>query len=202
MPRAAPGFNARGALGRNLQMDYYRSAHAMNGPGAGVLGDSLEVVHSHPVLQCSDSAVSLPLHIPGSWVERGCLGEVESLVGDCRPPPPGNPRRPSIMGLWPMLEDRSRQNLSESNRFATFFSGKQKNGGVFLPRIRVRSFNSFCNQPNLKKLNKSQYFKNHCSFFSCADKRTMLRFVHSHCHLYGFRLVGSPSIAITSVLEM
>ena len=202
MPRAAPGFNARGALGRNLQMDYYRSAHAMNGHVAGVLGYSLEVVDSHPVLQCSDSAVSLPLHIPGSWVERGCLGEVESLVGDCRPPPPGNPRRPSIMGLWHMLEGWPRQNLFERNRFVAFFPGRQKSGGYFLPLIRDHSFNNVCNCPNLKKLNKSQYFKNFCSFFSCADKRTMLRFGHSHCHLYGFRLVGSPSIAITFVLEM
>jgi hypothetical protein len=104
MPRAAPGFNARGALGRNLLVKYHRSAHAMDRHGAGVLGYSLAVVHSHPVLRHSDSAVSLPLHIPGSWVVCGCLGEVESLVGDCRPPPPGNPRRPPGMALWCMLE--------------------------------------------------------------------------------------------------
>jgi hypothetical protein len=26
------------------------------------------------------------------------LGEVESLVGDCRPPPPGNPASPPLIG--------------------------------------------------------------------------------------------------------
>lgn len=202
MPRAAPGFNARGALGRNLLAKYYGSVNAMDRPGAGVLGYSLAVVHSHPVLRHSDSAVSLPLHILGSWVVCGCLGEVESLVGDCRPPPPGNPRRPSSMALWHMLEDRFHQNLLEGNRFVAFFPGRQKIGGAFLPLIRHCSFNCFYNRPNLKKLNKSQYFKNYCSFFSCADKHTMLRFAHSHCHLYGFRLVGSPSMAITFVLEM
>src|SRR4030042_620588 len=30
-------------------------------------------------------------------VERGRLGEVVSLVGDCRPPPPGNPRQPMTL---------------------------------------------------------------------------------------------------------
>ena len=47
-------------------------------------------------------------HSSGLWVERGRLGEVKSLVGDCRPPPPDNPRQPTTLnnekqvsgGLW------------------------------------------------------------------------------------------------------
>jgi hypothetical protein len=31
---------------------------------------------------------SFTLQFSGFWVERGGLGEVVSLVGDCRPPPP------------------------------------------------------------------------------------------------------------------
>ncbi len=34
--------------------------------------------------------------LSGIGVERGRLGEVVSLVGDCRPPPPGNPHRPPM----------------------------------------------------------------------------------------------------------
>jgi hypothetical protein len=70
-----------------------------------------------------------------------------------------------------------------------------------LPMNRKHSFNNTKYLSNLKKLNQNQYFKKTHSYYSCRVKHTMLRFRHSHCHLYGLRLVGSPPIAITSVLK-
>jgi len=139
-------------------------------------------------------------HSSGLKVERGRLGEVESLVGDCRPPPPDNPRQPTAGSNVNQLSGGLRKNPFPCNGFVTFIPKWQKNGGVSLSMCRHHSFNKAEYPYNLKKLIQSQYFKNDCSYFSCVEKSSVLEFVSSHYHLYGFRLVGSPSIAITNVL--
>jgi hypothetical protein len=140
------------------------------------------------------------LHASGFRVERGRLGEVESLVGDCRPPPPGNPRQPTTLSSINLRSGGLGKNPFTCTGFIAFIPKWQKNGGVFLPMCMYHTFNNTENPYNLKKLIQPQYFKNNCSYFSCAEKCTVLEFVNSHYHLYGVRLVGLPSIAITNVL--
>jgi hypothetical protein len=49
----------------------------------------------HPIQGMIIGRCTFTLQSSGLCVGRGRLGEVVSLVGDCRPPPPGNPRRPT-----------------------------------------------------------------------------------------------------------
>jgi len=139
-------------------------------------------------------------HSSGFRVERGRLGEVESLVGDCRPPPPDNPHQPTTWSSINLLSGRPRKKPFPCNGFIAFIPKWQINGGVSLSMCRQPSFNNIEYPSYLKKIIQSQYFKNDCSYFSCVEKCTVLEFVGSHYHLYGSRLVGSPSIAITNVL--
>jgi hypothetical protein len=73
-------------------------------------------------------------------------------------------------------------------------------GRKILQSYRYFSFNNSIFKSNLKILKLSQYFKIIYSSSSCADQCSVLEFVNSHYHLYGLRLVGPPSIAITNVL--
>jgi hypothetical protein len=197
MPRAEPGVIAREAQRRKLLWNYWVPVAAVDrnlrcstsGRGA-FLSPGVD----------QKNGFLFTLHLSGSWVERGCLGEVESLVGDCRPPPPGNPRRPTRRRLVTRSCGRLVTNLSDTGRFSAFIPGLQKNGGDFLPLSRLLSYNIYINLSNLKILIKIQNFKKTCSFFSCNTPLTMLRFVHSHCHLYGVPAMGSPPIVITNVL--
>jgi hypothetical protein len=95
MPRAAPGFNARGALGRNLRINYYRFAHAMNRPGADVPSYSQAVVHSHPVFGTQIHKYPLPT-VP----VLGCLWLLGGLkTVNCRPLLQQSPPASSLV-LW------------------------------------------------------------------------------------------------------
>jgi len=140
------------------------------------------------------------LHSSSFRVMCGRLGEVESLVGDCRTPPPGNPRQPTVRSSTNQWIVGLRKDPFTCNGFIAFIPRWQKNGRVFLPMYKHHSFIKNIYPYNLKKLIQSQYFKNNCSYYSCAVACTVLEFVNSHYHIYGFRLVGLPSIAITNVL--
>jgi hypothetical protein len=153
-----------------------------------------------PVTRMFQTAEFFALHSSIFKVAHGRLGEVVSMVGDCRPPPPGNPRQPSSRSNAALFAGGYMKNPLVCNRLYVFISKWQKNGGENLPGCKCHSFNIISDPSNLKILNRSQYFKIKCSFISCAMKYTVLEFVNSHCHLYGFRLVGPPSIAITNVL--
>jgi len=200
MPRAAPGISARGALCRIIPGEPIVPVHKMGGYMEGYSSRSRSEIHIRPEVQKSYCRKNFTPHSSVFWVERGCLGEYESLVGDCRPPPPGNPRQPIIQPRNTRWNGGLEQNPYCNDGFVAFIPRWQKNRGAILPVSRYHSFNINKNRTNLKKSIPSQYFKIICSYFSCAVKCTVLEFDSSHCHPYGFLSVGPPSIAITNVL--
>jgi hypothetical protein len=199
MPRAAPGEVYREALHRPLPNEILipEKIKLRYGMMCSVrVGMEPKI---HPKVQQLIS--SFTLHNPGFRVERGRLGEVESLVGDCRPPPPGNPRRPICGTSLFKMHDRHGINPVSCAGWFTFLPDRRKDGGVSLLFIRRYSFNRYKKLSNLKKLARIQNFKNIRSFLSCTDRMRVLRFGRSPSHLYGTLQVGTPPIVITSVLN-
>jgi hypothetical protein len=135
-------------------------------------------------------------------VGNGRLGEVVSLVGDCRPPPPGNPHRPTGEARWRDPGLRPRINSAQSLPREFCFSSKiVNNGGLNLSFRSCSSLIGSNNTGNLKKLNHHQYFKINRSYYSCTRKKRVLEFERLRSHLCGFRRVTPPPMAITNVLE-
>jgi len=201
MPRAAPGDNVRGALSRKLP-EYLRVSvrdfdrHPSSYPYR-LRKEILLLAYASKSITCS----YFTLHLSGFGVECGRLGEVVSMVGDCRPPPPGNPRQPTNPACSLKYVGKRQMNPQKmGNRGTGFTSKKKKNGGVFSPICIYSSFNNYQIYSNLKDLNFSEYFKNKRSYFSCIVKNPVLKFEHFHSHLCGFREAEPPSIAITNVL--
>ena len=201
MPRAAPGDIARGALRRKLP-EYLRvSVHNFSRyPSSNPYHLGKELFLFPYASKCKKCSY-FTLHSSGFEVERGRLGEVVSLVGDCRPPPPDNPHQPTVP-VRRINRVGGRQTSSPPVECGSigFTSGKQKNGGIFLPICMHSSFNKYQTYTNLKNINHTEYFKNNCSYFPCIVKNPVLKFEHFHSHLCGFREVEPPSIAITNVL--
>jgi hypothetical protein len=202
MPRAAPGIIARGALCWKIPGEPRIPVQVLGWYMEGYSSRSRSEACIRPDVREFQRSKSFTPHSSGFRVERGRLGEVVSLVGDCRPPPPGNPRQPVIQIRKRETNRGLGKNPYNNDGFVAFIAIWQKNGGVILPVYRYHSFNNNKKHSNLKKLNSAQYFKNICSYSSCAVKCTVLEFVHSHYHPYGFWLVGPPSIAITNVLTL
>jgi hypothetical protein len=200
MPSAAPGVIARGALRRTIPEEPIRSVQDLDRCMVGYSSQSGRPIRIRPDIRRFQYRNCFTLHLSGFGVERGRLGEVESLVGDCRPPPPGNPRRPTTMSSTNLPSGWWRKNPFIYNGFIAFIPKRQKKGGVFLLMCNQLSLKVHEYLSNLKKLNHPQYFKNTRSYFSCKKNYAVLEFVNSHYHPYGFRLVGPPSIAITNVL--
>jgi hypothetical protein len=203
MPRAAPGDIARGALRRKLPENLRVSVRNSDGclarypyPYRFGMETYLHLSESR-----SRKCCYFTLHLSGFWVERGRLGEVVSLVRDCRPPPPGNPYRPTASSFATKWDGGKHRNPTQVDNGFCFILKKQENGGVFLPLRMYSTFNSHQISANLKDLNHCEYFKNNCSYFSCIVKNPVLKFEHFHSHLCGYRDVEPPSIAITNVLE-
>jgi hypothetical protein len=202
MPRAAPGDYARGVLRRDVLNDLQ--------PTVGY-SDSVVRHPSHPgakmkLYRCGSRSrkwCRFTLQFSGFGVERDGLGEVVSLVGDCRPPPPGNPRRPFIpvtrnTGLrgWRVWTVRA------SIGGLCFNAGISKSGELLASGYRHRSLNIYQKSSNLKELNNPQYFKINRSYSSCVERKPVLEFLHFHSHLCGQLGVKPPPIAITNVLEI
>lgn len=156
----------------------------------------------HLVKKRENCWFTFTLLFSGLWVERDRLGEVVSLVGDCRPPPPGNPRRPARL-----RSDHSRQGGWWSNKvFAAIGDGvftarMGKHGGKHTFEEVSSSLYRHQLYRNLKELNQLQYFKNNRSYFSCRRGNPVLKFEHLHSHLCGLKVVEPPPIAITNVLR-
>ncbi len=106
MPRAAPGVIARGALCRKIPGEPRIPVQVLGWYMEGYSSRSRSEACIRPDLREYQRRKSFTPHSSGFRVERGRLGEVVSLVGDCRPPPPGNPHQPIIqnshfaMGWW------------------------------------------------------------------------------------------------------
>jgi hypothetical protein len=203
MPRAAPGDIATGALRRKLTESERVPAR-----------DSCRrcVMHFYwldlrkPNLRLAGRLKNwcyFTLKFSAYGVGRGCLGEVVSLVGDCRPPPPGNPHRPTISHdhFFEQCNDlRSQSKCKAMGRFlSTQFA---KIGDSIVTDSKRFSLYKHQNGSNLKRLAKFQYFKKNRSFISCTGKYPVLEFCELYSHLCGIMEVKPPSIAITNVLEL
>lgn len=204
MLRAAPGVTARGAKRRifpqeDCQTDLHEGSHR-----AGYCSYPGVVSCSETEKRRSGSSVGKKFftqQLSGFWVERGRLGKVVSLVGDCRPPPPGNPRRPIMEGRNRALHGRCKNALFINNRLLHFLPGGQESGVIGSSAYKLFTLKYDKNLTNLKILKIWQYFKNNRSYFYCTGIRVVLEFGISHCHLCGVWPVGSLPIAITSVLK-
>ncbi|GEM_PF-1202104 len=202
MPRAAPGVSARGAVRRRL-------LKRIGSPVRSTVRRDLWHLYwwemEGYLLPCCTPwrlLCTFTLNLSDYGVVHGCLGEVVSLVGDCRPPPPGNPRRPpsrkhQFSAGWERGTRRSKYAL-----WRGFSEIKNTKHGELLPvSSKYHTFNIRQFRNNLKKLNLCQYFKKSHSFFSCARKCAVLEFDKLHSHMCGLMVVEFPSIAVTNVLE-
>ena len=202
MPRAAPGDNAKGAMRRTLTGYKRVPAH-----------ETRRCCASHSYWLEMEKTVHRSASSLKKWctftlqnsafeVGRGRLGEVVSLVGDCRPPPPGNPHRPTIRydhsyKIWGDLRVQSRCKVGD--RFLT--TQNTINGELTILNRMRSSLYSNHNSSNLKKCRKIEYFKVNRSFISCTVKYPVLEFCQLYSHLCGSMEVEPPPIAITNVLE-
>lgn len=200
MARAAPGVFARGRLRRKLP------EYLAESDGSTVRCWSKcpyrKAMETDRHLNGNDSKKcrSFTLDLSGFGVGCGRLGEVVSLVGDCRPPPPGNPHRPTYLGSkgWVVNGQTSPRRMS---REMMQCSSKKRNfGGVFLPVCIHSTFKNIIKKGNLKILNHIEYFKKSYSSFYCTWEKPVLEFEHLHSHLYGIMGMEPLSIAITKVL--
>jgi hypothetical protein len=202
MPRAAPGNNARGVLRRDLPEDFRVTVRNFDSCLERCPYRLGMEMHLHRLGSRSQKCRSFTLQLSGFGFDRGGLGEVVSLVGDCRPPPPGNPRRPPNAARRAAGLDRRRERMSraDSGGFC-FTAGNPISGDVLSSGWKYCSFNKFQNCANLKKLDIIQYFKNNRSYYSCVGIKHVLKFDHLSSHLCGQQGVRPPPIAITNVLE-
>jgi hypothetical protein len=200
MPHATRGVIARWALRRKIPGEPILPVHDLDRYIEGYSSWSGSETYTRLGVRRFKKRNYFIQHSSGFRVERGRLGEVESLVGDCRPPPPDNPPQPSTGSRITRLSGGLRKKPFLCNSFIIFIPKWQINRGASLSMCRYLPFKKIYYPYNLKYINQFQYFKNDCSYSSCVEQCTVLEFVRSHYHLYGFRLVGSPSIAITNVL--
>jgi hypothetical protein len=198
MPRAAPGVSARWAMRRILPGHPQVSAEFHDRHREGYSLQLGRAVPSNPVER---KRCIFTLHSSSLGVELGRMGEVESLVGDCRPPPPGNPRRLTCLSVQKYLSGGREMNPVQSGRgFYVFTPMVYDNRGKFQLFGKHPTLYKLTSPYNLKTLNKSQYFKNSYSSSPCLASCSVLKFSIFHYHLYGIWLVEPPSIAITNVL--
>ncbi len=177
MPRAAHGENAYGAVRRKQPEYLVVPVYPSNRRLSNCPYRSGMEIYLHTCEKGIKKCGNFTQQLSGFGVVRGRLGEVVSLVGDCRPPPPGNPHRPSIpwmMAYWPGGGQRKPANIFF--RWVSFTSKMQKFGGRFFPISLRISFNNKKTLTNLKDLNSSEYFKENRSYFSCTGNKPVLKF--------------------------
>ena len=177
MPRAAPGDNARWAVRRKLpgyleEPDHHSGGLLPKCPYRSGIGYYL---HRSSYGSLKETTWTQLLSVYG--VERGRLGTVASLVGDCRPPPPGNPHRPlHPNGRVNRYPGNPQKPVKESLKTAQFASIMHKIGGITNPVKTHFSFNKRLIPGNLKILNSAEYFKKNRSSYYCTEKKPVLEF--------------------------
>lgn len=202
MPRTAPGVIVRGRLRRKypkyhgVSVTYADRCWSQRPHRAGMGNDLYSFEQGAEKCGCftRDSC--------DIGVVCGRLGEVVSLVGDCRPPPPGSPHRPT------KLNDGIHQVIQKWKNSAAMGSGDlrfsprgSKNGGIHRSIGKLYTFNMSSTKGNLKILVSTEYFKNTRSYYYCLSKVPVLEFEHFRSYLYGLHRAEPLSIAITNVLE-
>ena len=197
MSRASPGDCAWSVLRRDLLRDQRESTGFSGGLPIRCPNFFGKGSYSIFLRHRSIFWYSFTLESSGFRAGRGRLGEVVSLVGDCRPPPPGNPRRPAS----PIFTGEPVERSGRYPGGSCFTPNESQNGGNS-PSVSICSslYKSQSNR-NLKILNITQYFKNRRSFYYCTGKNPVLEFVGLHSHLCGLLGMKPPPIAITNVLE-
>jgi hypothetical protein len=203
MPSAAPGEIVRGAVHRNLSDYPVGRLHTFDRHGEKIPYRLGKEARLPPFGSKHAKCGSFTQQLSGFGVEGGRLGEVVSLVGDCQPPPPGNPHQPPIGrstrrwvgGHHSMPHKAWRSGSQRTERM-------QQAGGIIYPVWTHFSFNYYIKPGNLKILNSSEYFKINRSYFYCTENEPVLESGSFHSHLCGLMEVKLPSIAITNVLEM
>jgi hypothetical protein len=202
MLRAAPGKPARGVLRRGTASNHWVSAN-YSGRALKICPNHSRVGgYFHPFGRKAFYRCSFTLQLSGFGVERGRLGEVVSLVGDCRPPPPGNPRRPACMTASHQVLAHKR--IWKARRIpggSCFSVERSRNGDNYLSNWFSSTLYCYQNPSNLKELDQLQYFKKNRSYSSCTGVKPVLEFDRLHSHLCGIRGVEPLPIAITNVLE-
>jgi hypothetical protein len=202
MPSAAPGEITRGAVRRGLP-DYQLAPvdtldrRPVECPYRWEMETRL-----HPYIGRFYKRGAFTQLLCGVGLGGGRLGEVVSLVGDCRPPPPGNPRRPSSSKRAAGRAGETYENPSGTRHNGTCSSRKmRKTGGIhFLYKIPFSFKNHVC-LSNLKILNSSEYFKIIRSYYYCIGNQPVLKSGSFRSHMCGLEGAKLPSIAITYVLR-
>jgi len=203
MSRAASGVFARARLRRNFA-EYCSESVVINARcwSKCSLRQGMER-RLRPNQDGSTKCGSFTLHLSDFGVGSGRLGEVVSLVGDCRPPPPGNPRQPKWLGNPGLRVGSKQADSRQDDSGDQYFSSIITNfGGVFSPQCVACTFNNHQQNRNLKIFKPGEYFKITRSSFYCRCMKPVLEFEHLHSHLCGLPGVKPLSIAITNVLEI
>ncbi len=203
MLRAVPGASASGAMRRRIPARFGVPARRMG----RCQSQALTSKHGGRVaLRTLIEKFSFTQPLSALWVVCGRLGEVESLAGDCRPPPPGNPRQPPFHRWMHLMEGGRQANpAAASTGFTGLICDWQNERGEILPFSVQHSFKySQFRSPegNLKKFKHQQKFKIIPLFLPCTGQTSVLYSAHLHSHLCGLWVVEPPSIAITNVLEI
>lgn len=203
MPRAATGDNATGAVRRKLPEQLAVSAGLASRYPTGSPHRSGMENCLHRKKNGFYRYLTYTWQLSGFGVEHGRLGKVVSLVGDCRPPPPGNPHRPpDIWGRRRSICGGHASPAKASCEKSSSASRMQRHGGIIQFSCPGISFKNGEKTSNLKILKTSEYFKISGSYFYCTDKQPVLEFGSFRSHQYGLWVVELPAIAITNVLGM
>ncbi len=177
MPHAAPGEEARGAVRRKLPQKMMIPVLGRGGCLSSRHGDLRMKKYIERRGSGSIRCSSFTQQLSGIGVGRGRLGEVVSQVGDCRPPPPGNPRRPSITaGVESQMEGEVYLIERLFGGGYCVSPGRRNFWGIIMFDWKRSSFNNDQKHGNLKILNSCEYFKEYCSYFSCTRNQPVLEF--------------------------
>jgi hypothetical protein len=201
MSRAAPGVSARGRLRRKSPEYLGESAGYSDRCWSKCPYRKGMEKDLHAYGNGAKKYGSFTLHLSGYGVGCGRLGEVVSLVGDCRPPPPGNPHRPTNLDSNPKAVSKQSSFVWQDRGMMHFSTKKRNFWGFFIPVGNHCSFNNTSKNWILKNIKRIEYFKVNRSSFYCTWKKPVLEFEHLYSHLCGSNGVEPLSIAITYVLE-
>ncbi len=177
MLRAAPGESVRGAVRWKLSQEMKIPVVMIDRYESSRYLELMMEGNVHQSNSRSKKCSSFTQQLSGYGVERGRLGEVVSQVGDCRPPPPGNPPRPTIAAG--MVSRKGNKVLQRRRIYrwpGCVLPRTQENWGIIFLLSMSTTFNTIKIRSNLKILDSSEYFKVNHSYSSCTGPEPVLEF--------------------------